>query len=116
MGHTVDTYHDIQSLGIDKLRAIYAAVGLAIREKTAISKIDTIKESIRALGENPEQLLTREALNRGNITELNIEDHQVGVLTEELVKLIRMSADSTNAHREWCYGQDSNLPYGFLIS
>ncbi len=109
MGHTVDTYHDIQSLGIDKLRAIYAAAGLAIRKKTALSKIDTIKEMIRALGENPEQLLTREALTRGNITEQTIEDHQVGVLTEELRKLIRQSADSTNAHREWCYGQDSNL-------
>jgi hypothetical protein len=64
---------------------------------------------IRALGENPEQLLTREALTRGNITEPTVEDHQVGVLTEELRKLIRQAADSTNAHREWCYGQDSNL-------
>ncbi len=109
MGHTVDTYHDIQSLGIDKLRAIYAAAGLAIRRKTALSKIDTIKEMIRALGENPEQLLTREAFSRGNITEQTLEDHQVGVLSGELKKLIRQSADSTNAYRDWCYGQDSNL-------
>ncbi len=47
MGHTVDTYHDIQSLGIDRMRAIYAAAGLAIRKKTQISKLDTIKEMIR---------------------------------------------------------------------
>jgi hypothetical protein len=64
---------------------------------------------MRALGENSEQLLTREALTRGNITEHLIEDHQVGVLTEELKKLIRQSADSTNVNQEWCYGQDLNL-------
>jgi hypothetical protein len=109
MGHTVDTYHDIQSLGIDKLRSIYAAAGLAIRKKTVVSRIDTIKEMIRALGENPEQLLTREALARGNITERCVEDHQVSVLSEELKKLIRQSADSTNSYLEECYGQDLNL-------
>ncbi len=109
MGYTVDTYHDIQSLGIDKLRSIYAAAGLAIRKKTALSKIDTIKEMIRALGENPEQILTREALTKGNITEPTVEDHQIGVLTEESKRLIRQAADSTNAYPEWCYGQDLNL-------
>jgi len=25
MGHKVDTYHDIQSLGIERLRSVYAA-------------------------------------------------------------------------------------------
>jgi hypothetical protein len=38
MGHTIDTYHDIQSLGIDRLRNAYAASGLAIRSKTQVSK------------------------------------------------------------------------------
>ena len=46
MGHTVDTYHDIQSIGIDKLRNVYASSGLSIRKKTQISKIDTLKEMI----------------------------------------------------------------------
>ena len=85
MGHTVDTYHDIQSLGIDRMRAIYAAAGLAIRKKTQISKLDTIKEMIRALGENPEQLLSREALSMGNISAVGeIENHQLSVLTVQL--------------------------------
>jgi len=35
MGHTVDTYHDIESLGIDKLRNIYASSGLCIRQKNS---------------------------------------------------------------------------------
>ena len=59
MGHTVDTYHDIQSIGIDKLRNVYEASGLAIRRKTQVNKIEAIKEIIRAYGMNPEQILTR---------------------------------------------------------
>ena len=68
MGHTVDTYHDIQSLGIDKLRNVYAASGLAIRRKTQVSKLETLKEIIRAWGMNPEQYLTRDALAEGATT------------------------------------------------
>lgn len=48
MGHTVDTYDDIQSLEIDKLRNVYASAGLAIRPKTKVGKIDALKEIIRA--------------------------------------------------------------------
>src|SRR5665647_1413719 len=65
MGHTVDTYHDIQSLGIDTLRNAYAASGLAIRRKTQVNKVEALKEIIRAWGMNPEQMLTRDALSEG---------------------------------------------------
>ncbi len=95
MGHTVDTYHDIQSLGIDRMRSIYAAAGLAIRKKTQISKLDTIKEMIRALGENPEQLLSREALCTGNISAVgDIENHQLSVLTVQLRDILRKAAET----------------------
>ena len=95
MGHTVDTYHDIQSLGIDRMRSIYAAAGLAIRKKTQISKLDTIKEMIRALGENPEQLLSREALSMGNISAVgDIENHQLSVLTVQLRDILRKAAET----------------------
>jgi len=40
--------HDIQSIGIDKLRNVYAAAGLSIKPKTQASKIDAIKKIIRA--------------------------------------------------------------------
>jgi hypothetical protein len=63
MGHTVDTYDDIQSLGIDKLRGIYSAAGLAIRSKTQVSKVDALKEIIRAWGMNPEQVPSKRRLN-----------------------------------------------------
>jgi len=95
MGHTINTYHDIQSIGIDKLREIYAAAGLAIRPKTQISKVDALKEIIRAWGMNPEQLLAKEALIQGNITlktQADIENHQLTVLANELKLLIKQEA------------------------
>jgi len=89
MGHTVDTYHDIQSLGIDKLRSIYAAADLAIQKKTQINKIDMIKEMIRALGVNPEQILSREAIANGNISVVgDFENQQVSVLSRYLRELL----------------------------
>jgi site-specific recombinase XerD len=95
MGHTVDTYHDIQSLGIDKLRTVYAASGLCIRQKTQISKLQTAKEMIRALGMNPEQLMTKEALSEGATTykdQDDLENHQLAVLTNHIKQLIHQAA------------------------
>ncbi|MCW4005312.1 MAG: site-specific integrase [Candidatus Bathyarchaeota archaeon] len=92
MGHTVDTYHDIQSLGIDKLRNVYTAAGLAIVQKTKVSKVDALKEIIRAWGMNPEQMLAKDALAEGATTKINadeLENHQLVVLSNQLKELIR---------------------------
>ena len=59
MGHTIDTYEDVQSLGIETLRNMYASAGLAIRPKTKANRIDQLKEIIRAWGENPEEILNQ---------------------------------------------------------
>ncbi|MCW4044778.1 MAG: site-specific integrase [Candidatus Bathyarchaeota archaeon] len=95
MGHTVDTYHDIQSIGLDKLRNIYAASGLSIKQKTNISKIDALKEIIRAWGMNPEQLLTRNALTEGATTQNtpdDLENRQLTLLSNQLKQLIQHAA------------------------
>ncbi|MGD6933116.1 MAG: hypothetical protein ACQCN5_02810 [Candidatus Bathyarchaeia archaeon] len=95
MGHTVDTYHDIQSLGIDKLRNVYTASGLCIRQKTQINKLETVKEMIRALGMNPDQLLTKDALAEGATTykdQGDLENHQLSVLNSQLRQLIHQAA------------------------
>jgi site-specific recombinase XerD len=92
MGHTVDTYDDIQSLGVDKLRNIYAASGLSIRPKTQVSKVEALKEIIRAWGMNPEQILARDALAEGAATYKSSEDfenHQLAILRSQLKQLIR---------------------------
>ena len=92
MGHTVDTYHDIESLGIDKLRNICASSGLCIRQKTQTNKVEALKEIIRAWGDNPEKYLTRDALSEGAIThktDEELENHQLKILSNQLKQLIR---------------------------
>jgi hypothetical protein len=90
-GHTIDTYEDVQSLGVGKLRQLYMAAGLAIRTKTKINRIEQLKEIIHAWGENPEQILSKDALARGNITETTEQtnNHQLSVLAQELKQIIR---------------------------
>ena len=95
MGHTIDTYHDIQSIGTDRLRNAYAASGLAIKRKTNVSKVEALKEIIRAWGMNPEQLLSREALTEGATTHISQEDfenRQLTLLSNQLKQLVQQTA------------------------
>jgi len=97
MGHTLDTYHDIQMKGIEFLRNIYAASGLSIRPKTRISKVEALKEIIRAWGLNPEKILTREALAQEATTYLGFEQKentQLKTLSKVLRDLIRQETAS----------------------
>src|SRR3990170_3319841 len=91
MGHTVDTYEDVQSLSIETLRNLYTSAGLAIRPKTQANRIDQLKEIIRAWGQNPEEILTKDALWRGNITETSeqTQNHQLSILAEQLKQVIK---------------------------
>jgi len=96
MGHTISTYHDIKMKGTEFLRAIYTASGLSIKPKTRISKIDALKEIIRAWGMNPEQILTKKALtepHRTIIDQSHIEQNQIHQLTtalkQQMLKEIR---------------------------
>ena len=95
MGHTVDTYEDVQSLGIETLRNLYTSASLRIRPKTQANRIEQLKEIIRAWGENPEEILTKNALMRGNITETQEqhENHQLSLLAEQLKQLVEESQD-----------------------
>ena len=90
MGHTINTCEDVQSLGIDIIRNLYEAAGLAIRPKTQVNRIDQLKEIIRAWGENPEEILSKDAVFRGNITETQEQhkNHQLSLLAEQLKQII----------------------------
>ena len=44
MGHVVDTYHDIQSKGVEFLRENYARAGLYIKPQAKIASSRTVKE------------------------------------------------------------------------
>jgi site-specific recombinase XerD len=90
LGHTIDTYHDIQNVDIDKLRSVYAGAGLAVQAKTKVNQLETIKEMMRTMGMNPEQMLTREALMQGAITEQqNTEEYQLGFLRGQLKQFLK---------------------------
>jgi integrase len=84
MGHTISTYHDIKMKGIEFLRSIYIASGLSIKPKTRVSKIDALKEIIRAWGMNPEEILARQALTEPHRTVIDrsqIEQSQIQQLS-----------------------------------
>ncbi len=77
MGDTIDTYDDVQSLGIEKLREVYANAALSIRPKAKMNRIEVLKERIRAL-ENG-QSLTREGFTTPARTERDPEDPEQGL-------------------------------------
>jgi len=96
MGHTISTYHDIKMKGVEFLRGIYIASGLSIKPKTRVSKIDALKEIIRAWGMNPEEILTRQALTEPHRTVIDRSQmeqsqiHQLSIaLKQQLLKEIR---------------------------
>jgi len=92
MGHTISTYNDIQMKGTEFLRNIYAASGLSIRPKTALSKVDALKEIIRAWGMNPEEILTREALSIRHhryATPYDREENHIKTLRRSLKEMMR---------------------------
>jgi len=58
-GHVIDTCHDVQMKGIKSLRNIYICSGISIKPRTHASKLDALKEIIRARGMNPEEILSK---------------------------------------------------------
>jgi len=102
MGHTIDTYEDVQSLGIETLRNIYTSANLTIRPKTQTNRIDQLKEIIRAWGENPEEILSRDALIRGNITETQEQtnNHQLSILADQLKQVLRRRSQNKHPKKQ----------------
>ena len=68
------------------------ADALAIRPKTKVNRIEQLKEIIRAWGENPELILSKDILLRGNQTvqtDEQVHSHQLSVLADELKQIIK---------------------------
>jgi len=92
MGHKISTYHDVQMKGLEFLRNIYAASGISIKPKTELSRVEMLKEIIRAWGMNPEEILAKEALtqpHRTYISPNNREQDHIGILTNTLKHIVR---------------------------
>jgi hypothetical protein len=84
MGHKISTYHDVKMKGVEFLRNIYAASGLSIRPKTRVSKIEALKEIIRAWGMDPEEILTKKALAKPHRVYADAKDRE-----EDQVRALR---------------------------
>jgi integrase len=89
MGHIGDTYHDIEMKGVEFLRNIYTCSGLSIRPRTQLSRIDALKEIIRAWGLEPEKILTREAMMEPHRTEISGDETQIQALSNALKEMMR---------------------------
>jgi N12 class adenine-specific DNA methylase len=50
MGHRQSTYLDIQSRGVEFLRAIYSKADLTLKPKPTVGEEETLRNMIRALG------------------------------------------------------------------
>lgn len=83
MGHTIDTYHDVQSKGVEFLRGIYAAKDFGIRPKPKMSMFEQIKIMCRGMGIDPEKALIQEAFaepHRAIVSPEDIEARQIQAL------------------------------------
>lgn len=61
MSHVTDTYNDVQALGVEHLRQLYAAARLSIRPSQEDSLTKTLVNLLRAAGKDPEKYLRKEA-------------------------------------------------------
>ncbi len=97
MGHTISTYHDIEMKGIEFLRGVYAASGLCIKPKTKPSRIEMLKEMVRAVGLNPEEILTKEALAMPHRTVVTAgrDESQIETLLRELKQELKQELTKT---------------------
>lgn len=97
MGHTISTYHDIQMKGIEFLRGMYAASGLCIKPKTKPSRMEMLKEMVRALGLNPEEILTKEALAMPHRTVIKAgrDEDQIDTLLKALKQALKQELIET---------------------
>jgi len=97
MGHTISTYHDIQMKGIEFLRGVYAASGLCIKPKMKPSRMEMLKEMVRALGLNPDEILTKEALAMPHRTVITADrdESQIETLLKALKQKLKQELAET---------------------
>jgi len=88
MGHVVSVYNDIKMKGVEFLRSLYAQSGLSIKPKTKITKIEQLKAIIEAWGMNPNEILSREALDKPHRIVVDPEQTQMEVLNQALKQAI----------------------------
>jgi hypothetical protein len=77
--------------GIEFLRNIYASSGLSIRPKTKATRLEMLKQIVRAWGMDPDRVLVKEAFiepHRTIVSPLDREEVQIRVLSQALKEMI----------------------------
>ena len=97
MGHVTDTYNQIQSLGIERLRESYAKGRLSIRPQSQESLIARLLKAIHDEGKDPLEYLTRTAFSephRVTAAQETLDQRDARILLSELTAHIRQSLQS----------------------
>ena len=93
MGHTISTYHDIEMKGIEFLRSEYAKAGLSLKPKTETNKMAIVRELLKSMGLNPEEILSKEAQGMPHRTVITTNDlseqDQVNLMMRALMQKIK---------------------------
>jgi pyrroloquinoline quinone (PQQ) biosynthesis protein C len=79
------------------LRGVYAASGLYIKPKTKPNRIEMLKEMVRALGLNPEEILTKEASSMPHRTVITggRDESQIEALLKALKQKLKQELAET---------------------
>jgi site-specific recombinase XerD len=92
MGHTIDTYHDVQSKGVEFLRGIYAARDFGIRPRPKLSVFEQMKVICRGMGIDPDKALVQEAFaepHRAIISSEDMEARQIQALSSAIKEKLK---------------------------
>jgi hypothetical protein len=96
MGHTISTYHDIESRGIEFLRAEYAKANFTIEPQPVTNKMSIVYDLLKTLNLNPDQILSQQAQAMPHRTTIDYtkqketsEQEQVNVMLKALVDKIK---------------------------
>ena len=89
MGHTIDTYHDIQSKGVEFLRGIYARPNLRIAPTPEQSPLDQLKTFARGLGLDADRVIMAAAFAEPHRTVVSSPEESERQQTEALSTAIK---------------------------
>ena len=94
MGHTLSTYLDIEMKGTEFLRAEYAKAGLSIKPKSETNKMSMVRDFLKSINLNPEEILSKEAQAMPHRTVINgsqspTEQQQIDTMMRALMQKLK---------------------------
>jgi len=75
-GHVTDTYNQVQSLGVEKLRQVYSKAGLSIRPRVQQTAYEILAALAKQMGKDPEKVLVKESFLEPHRTVISHDDNE----------------------------------------